>query len=75
MTLFQSKQRRYNEKPARHVVHGVSFTVNRTKEKRRQAAALQIKAMETTMVYTHVVRDLRRPAQSPMDLLGGTKTG
>ncbi len=31
--------------------------------------------VETTMVYTHVVRDLRRPAQSPMDLLTGTKGG
>ena len=26
--------------------------------------------VEPTMVYTHVVRDFRRPAQSPMDLLG-----
>jgi hypothetical protein len=25
--------------------------------------------------YTHVVRDLRRPAQSPMDLLDGVKAG
>jgi hypothetical protein len=24
---------------------------------------------ETTMIDTHVVRDLRRPAQSPMDVL------
>lgn len=26
--------------------------------------------VETTMVYTHVVKDLRRPATSPLDLLG-----
>jgi integrase len=25
--------------------------------------------VETTMIYTHVVRDFRRPAKSPMDLL------
>ena len=25
---------------------------------------------ETTMIYTHVVKDLRRPARSPLDLLG-----
>jgi hypothetical protein len=25
---------------------------------------------ETIMVYTYVVRDLRRPAQSPLNLLG-----
>jgi site-specific recombinase XerD len=31
--------------------------------------------VETTMVYTHVVRDFRRPAQSPLDLLGGPKAG
>ena len=29
-------------------------------------------SVETTMIYTHVVRDLRRPATSPLDLL---KTG
>ena len=28
--------------------------------------------VETTMIYTHVVRDFRRPAQSPMDLLERT---
>jgi integron integrase len=28
--------------------------------------------VETTMIYTHVVRDLRRPAQSPMDLLSSS---
>jgi len=27
--------------------------------------------VETTMVYTHVVRELRTPARSPLDLLGG----
>lgn len=26
--------------------------------------------VETTMVYTHVVEDLRSPARSPLDLLG-----
>ena len=31
--------------------------------------------LETTMVYTHVVRDFRRPAMSPLDLLGGEKAG
>ena len=25
--------------------------------------------VETTMIYTHVVKDLRSPAQSPLDLL------
>jgi site-specific recombinase XerD len=25
--------------------------------------------VETTMVYTHVVRDLRNPARSPLDML------
>ena len=25
--------------------------------------------VETTMVYTHVVKDLRRPAKSPLDML------
>ena len=25
--------------------------------------------VETTRVYTHVVKDLRRPARSPLDLL------
>ncbi len=25
--------------------------------------------VETPMVYTHVVRDLRRPVKSPLDLL------
>jgi integron integrase len=29
--------------------------------------------VETTMIYTHVVKDLRNPARSPLDLLG-TKT-
>jgi len=27
--------------------------------------------VETTMIYTHVVRELRTPARSPLDLLGG----
>ena len=27
--------------------------------------------VETTMVYTHVVKDLRNPAVSPLDLLRG----
>ena len=31
--------------------------------------------VETTMVYTHVVRDLRSPAQSPLDLLRGRTRG
>jgi integron integrase len=26
--------------------------------------------VETTMIYTHVVRDLRNPARSPLDMLG-----
>ena len=26
--------------------------------------------VETTMIYTHVVRELRNPARSPLDLLG-----
>ena len=26
--------------------------------------------VETTMIYTHVVKDMRTPATSPMDLLG-----
>ena len=26
--------------------------------------------VETTMVYTHVVKELRNPARSPLDLLG-----
>jgi site-specific recombinase XerD len=26
--------------------------------------------VETTMIYTHVVKGLRTPATSPMDLLG-----
>jgi integrase len=30
--------------------------------------------VETTMIYTHVVRDLRRPAQSPMDLLSSSRS-
>jgi site-specific recombinase XerD len=25
--------------------------------------------VETTMVYTHVVKDLRNPARSPLDIL------
>ena len=27
--------------------------------------------VETTMIYTHVVKDLRNPARSPLDMLGG----
>lgn len=27
-------------------------------------------SVETTMIYTHVVRDLRAPAQSPLDMIG-----
>lgn len=27
--------------------------------------------VETTMVYTHVVRDMRSPAKSPLDMLQG----
>ena len=26
--------------------------------------------VETTMIYTHVVKELRAPAQSPLDMLG-----
>ena len=26
--------------------------------------------VETTMIYTHVVKELRNPARSPLDLLG-----
>ena len=31
--------------------------------------------VETTMVYTHVVRELRNPARSPLDLLALARTG
>jgi site-specific recombinase XerD len=27
------------------------------------------KKVETTMIYTHVVKDMRNPATSPLDLL------
>jgi integrase len=27
--------------------------------------------VETTMIYTHVVKDLRNPARSPLDILQG----
>ena len=27
--------------------------------------------VETTMIYTHVVKDLRNPARSPLDMLQG----
>jgi len=31
--------------------------------------------VETTMIYTHVVKDLRAPARSPLDLLGQNAPG
>lgn len=31
--------------------------------------------VETTMIYTHVVRDLRNPARSPLDMLGDGDRG
>jgi site-specific recombinase XerD len=30
--------------------------------------------VETTMIYTHVVKDLRNPARSPLDLLRASTT-
>jgi integrase len=32
-------------------------------------------SVETTMIYTHVVKDLRNPATSPLDLLDAGTPG
>lgn len=29
--------------------------------------------VETTMIYTHVVKELRNPAKSPLDLLNASR--